>query len=166
MLHRVRRSRFCPFCINVESGDAPALGDTDWIPTAISVVPEPMLLLGIFRLVELDLEVARYIEVRHETVSMVLNFLRKIHASFTQLGNRAVNIIAEKGDIRSAGWRLPSFYWMNTEIRFRSVEDEPSSTDIRSVQTKLIPEERPKGLRLRRVKHRVHTTDHDGTPTE
>ena len=45
------------------------------------------------RLIELDLEVPRHFEMRHQTVALVLHVIAEFHAAFFELGDGFVNVI-------------------------------------------------------------------------
>jgi hypothetical protein len=99
-------------------------------------------------LIELNLEVARHFEEGNETVTMIFNVLGELNSPRLEFFHGQVDVITIKRNVCGAGWWFITLGWMNPEIGFWSVEDEPAAAYVASGQSYFIPQEGSKLLSL------------------
>jgi len=115
---------------------------------------------GVLGLVELYLEISRDLEVRHETVAMILDVLRELDASRAHFADRQGDVVAVEGDVRRSRLRFASFCRVDAKIGFGRIEYQPPAADVGSGEAELVAEKRAQGVGLGRIEHCVHSANH------
>lgn len=83
-------------------------------------------LLGVSRLVELQLEAARNLEEGNEPIAVVFNLLCELDTSCTKLGYRLADVVAVERDVGSSRYDFAALRRVNSEISLWCVQRSAS----------------------------------------
>src|SRR5262249_15233692 len=118
-------------------------------------------LLAVPRLVQLHLETARHLEVRHQAVAVVRDVARELDAARFQLRDGLLDVVAVERDVVHAGRAaVLRVGGVAAQVGLGQVEDQPALADVARGEAQLVAEEGAQCLRLRRVEHGVYALDH------